>query len=41
MKTAPKIGKETFLEAAYGGLEFLQEMNVLPQPTACPYPWTH
>jgi len=28
MKTPPKVGKETFLEAAYGGFEFLQEMNV-------------
>lgn len=23
MKTSPEVGKETFLEAAYGGFEFL------------------
>lgn len=39
MKTPLKVGKETFLEAAYGGFEFLQEMNVLPESCACPDPW--
>lgn len=41
MKTHLKVGKETFLEAAYAGFEFLQEMNVLPEPLACLYPSNH
>lgn len=41
MKTHPNIGKINFLDAAYVGLELLQEINILPETTACLCPLNH
>jgi hypothetical protein len=40
MRMHPEAGKGIFWGAAFS-LEFLQEMNVLPEPAACLYLLNH